>query len=92
LFEETLYQTAADGTPFVKVLDKNGIIPGIKVDTGLKPLCGGGEGEKWCSGLDGLYEKCKSHRQHRIVNGERTSCCCSCLRYTSEKHLGFDAL
>lgn len=61
LFEETLYQDSSDGTPFVDVLNKNGIIPGIKVDTGLKPLCGGGEGEKWCSGLDGLYDKCVKH-------------------------------
>lgn len=61
MFEETLYQDSSDGTPFVDVLNKNGIIPGIKVDTGLKPLCGGGEGEKWCSGLDGLKEKCDNH-------------------------------
>lgn len=61
LFEETLYQNAKDGTPFVDVMKANGIIPGIKVDTGLKPLRGGGEGETWCSGLDGLYEKCTAH-------------------------------
>merc|ERR1712176_624750 len=61
---ETLYQSAKDGTPFVDILKENGIIPGIKVDSGLKPLCGGGEGETWCSGLDGLYEKCvKSYEQ-----------------------------
>merc|ERR1712194_792810 len=36
-------------------------IPGIKVDTGLKPLCGGGDTETWCSGLDGLYDKCVLH-------------------------------
>merc|ERR1719384_2504838 len=61
LFEETLYQDAADGTPFVDLLKEKGIIPGIKVDTGLKPLCGGGDGETWCSGLDGLYDKCALH-------------------------------
>merc|ERR1712157_138755 len=61
LFEETLYQSAKDGTPFVDLLKEKGIIPGIKVDTGLKPLCGGGEGETWCSGLDGLYDKCVLH-------------------------------
>lgn len=61
LFEETLYQTGTDGTPFVDVLNKAGIIPGIKVDTGLQPLAGGGEGEKWCTGLDGLYDKCVLH-------------------------------
>mmetsp|Transcript_19234 Transcript_19234/g.31963 ORF Transcript_19234/g.31963 Transcript_19234/m.31963 type:complete len:391 (+) Transcript_19234:67-1239(+) len=61
LFEETLYQDAADGTPFVDVLAKAGIIPGIKVDSGLKPLIGGGPNETWCSGLDGLYDKCVLH-------------------------------
>jgi len=57
LFEETLYQNDPDGKPFVDVLNENGIIPGIKVDRGLKPLCGGGEGETWCTGLDDLAER-----------------------------------
>jgi fructose-bisphosphate aldolase class I len=61
LFEETLYQNAADGTPFTEMLKSNNIVPGIKVDTGLKPLVGGVEGETWCSGLDGLYDKCVLH-------------------------------
>jgi fructose-bisphosphate aldolase class I len=61
LYEETLYQDSTEGEPFVDVLNKAGIIPGIKVDTGLKPLCGGGDGETWCSGLDGLYDKCVLH-------------------------------
>jgi len=61
LFEETLYQDNKAGTPFVDVLNENGIVPGIKVDTGLKPLIGGAEGETWCSGLDGLYDKCALH-------------------------------
>merc|ERR1719182_849172 len=57
LFEETLFQSDPAGKPFVDVLNGNGIIPGIKVDTGLKDLCGGNEGEKWCSGLDNLAER-----------------------------------
>merc|ERR1711865_197735 len=61
LFEETLYQDSTDGKPFVDVLKEAGIIPGIKVDSGLKPLVGGGDGETWCSGLDGLYDKCVLH-------------------------------
>mmetsp|Transcript_29492 Transcript_29492/g.44651 ORF Transcript_29492/g.44651 Transcript_29492/m.44651 type:complete len:398 (+) Transcript_29492:308-1501(+) len=61
LFEETLYQSSTDGKPFVDVLNEAGIIPGIKVDSGLKALCGGGDDETWCSGLDGLYEKCCKH-------------------------------
>src|SRR5687767_6935292 len=38
LFDETLRQSASDGTQFSKVLEKRGIIPGIKVDKGTKPL------------------------------------------------------
>ena len=38
LYDETIRQAADDGTPFVEVLDKAGVIAGIKVDTGAKPL------------------------------------------------------
>merc|ERR1719331_3220842 len=55
--EENLFQDDPSGKPFVDVLSGNGIIPGIKVDTGLKPLIGGVEGENWCSGLDTLAER-----------------------------------
>lgn len=44
LFHETLYQKADDGTPFVELLKKKGIIPGIKVDKGVVDLMGS-EGE-----------------------------------------------
>ena len=40
LFEETLYQKADDGTPFVKLLQDRGILPGIKVDKGVVDLAG----------------------------------------------------
>lgn len=40
LFHETLYQQADNGTPFVKMLENRGIIPGIKVDKGVVPLLG----------------------------------------------------
>lgn len=40
LFHETLYQKADDGTPLVSLLEKRGIIPGIKVDKGVVPLFG----------------------------------------------------
>lgn len=40
LFEETLYQKADNGTPFVELLKQKGIIPGIKVDKGVVPLLG----------------------------------------------------
>jgi len=61
LFEETLFQSDPAGKPFVDVLQGNGIIPGIKVDTGLKPLLGGGEIEKWCTGLDNLSDRCAKY-------------------------------
>ncbi|CAM9416785.1 unnamed protein product [Ectocarpus fasciculatus] len=61
LYEETLFQNHADGTPFVDCLQKIGVIPGIKVDTGLSPLPGGHEVETWCSGLDGLVERAKKY-------------------------------
>ena len=40
LFHETMYQKSDDGTPFVKLLTDNGIIPGIKVDKGVVNLAG----------------------------------------------------
>lgn len=61
LYEETLFQNHANGTPFVDCLNKIGVIPGIKVDTGLSPLPGGHEVETWCSGLDGLVERAKKY-------------------------------
>jgi fructose-bisphosphate aldolase class I len=56
LFDETIRQDAADGTPLVKLLERQGIIPGIKVDLGAKPLAGA-EGETVTEGLDGLRER-----------------------------------
>lgn len=56
LFEETLFQNGEDGTPFPKLLESKGIIPGIKVDKGAKPLAGS-EGETVTEGLDGLRDR-----------------------------------
>ena len=56
LFDETLRQKAAGGLAFAKVLDKAGVIPGIKVDTGAKDLPAY-PGEKITEGLDGLRER-----------------------------------
>jgi fructose-bisphosphate aldolase class I len=60
LFDETLRQSAADGTPLVEVLQNAGIIPGIKVDTGAKPLAGHPE-ETVTEGLDGLRERLEEY-------------------------------
>lgn len=56
LFDETLRQKSADGRPLASVLAAQGIIPGIKVDRGAKPLAGF-PGEKITDGLDGLRER-----------------------------------
>jgi fructose-bisphosphate aldolase class I len=53
LFDETIRQRSSDGTPFPKVLERQGIVPGIKVDEGAKALPGF-PGEKVTSGLDAL--------------------------------------
>lgn len=61
LFEETLYQKCDDGTPFVELLKKRGIVPGIKVDAGTVPLAGTSE-ETTTQGLDGLAARCKKYK------------------------------
>ncbi|KAK9831900.1 hypothetical protein WJX81_006849 [Elliptochloris bilobata] len=60
MFDETLYQSTAAGKPFVDVLREQGIIPGIKVDTGLQVLPGT-DGETATQGLDGLGDRCKAY-------------------------------
>jgi fructose-bisphosphate aldolase class I len=56
LFDETLRQSASDGTPFPKLLESRGITPGIKVDKGAKPLALAAN-ETVTEGLDGLRER-----------------------------------
>jgi fructose-bisphosphate aldolase class I len=56
LFDETIHQKAADGVPFVDVLRREGIIPGIKVDLGAIAMAGF-PGEKVTEGLDGLRDR-----------------------------------
>ena len=62
LFEETLFQKGLDGTPFPKLLEARGIIPGIKVDKGAKDLAGA-PGETITEGLDGLRERLTKFRE-----------------------------
>src|SRR5215510_3899302 len=61
MFDETIRQSSADGTPFPKLLESRGIVPGIKVDKGAKPLAGA-EGETVTEGLDGLRERLAEYR------------------------------
>ena len=56
LYDETIRQPALDGTPFPKLLESQGVIPGIKVDKGAKELAHA-PGETITEGLDGLRER-----------------------------------
>jgi len=61
LYDETIRQNAKDGTPLVKVIEKVGSLPGIKVDKGVQPLpmC---PGEVITEGLDGLGQRLAEYR------------------------------
>src|SRR3979409_2184137 len=62
LYADTIRQNAKDGTPLVKVIERAGALPGIKVDKGTKPLpfC---PGEVITEGLDGLGERMDEYRK-----------------------------
>src|SRR5215470_17421368 len=62
LYDETIWQNAADGTPLVKLIEQSGAIPGIKVDEGTQalPAC---PGELVTVGLDKLAERLKKYNE-----------------------------
>jgi fructose-bisphosphate aldolase class I len=62
LYDETIRQKAGDGTLFPKILERAGVIPGIKVDKGAKPIAGSTE-EKVTEGLDGLRDRLAEYRE-----------------------------
>ena len=62
LYDETFRQSTSDGTPFPRLLEGQGVVPGIKVDTGAKPLPGS-EDEKITEGLDGLRERLAEYHE-----------------------------
>ena len=62
LYDETIRQSSADGTPFAELLTSRGIMPGIKVDGGAKDLAGH-PGEKVTEGLDGLRDRLAEYRK-----------------------------
>jgi len=61
LYDETIRQKTKDGTPFPQYLARQGMIPGIKVDLGAKPLANF-PGETITEGLDGLRERLIEYR------------------------------
>jgi len=62
LYDETIRQSASDGTPFPKLLESRGVIPGIKVDQGAKPLALTDD-ETITEGLDGLRDRLAEYRE-----------------------------
>ena len=62
LYDETIRQSADDGTPFAEALASKGVVPGIKVDTGAHDLAGF-PGEKVTEGLDGLRARLGEYRE-----------------------------
>ncbi|VDO79178.1 unnamed protein product [Haemonchus placei] len=62
MFHETFYQKTDDGTRFVDVLKKQGIIPGIKVDKGVVPMAGT-VGEGTTQGMDDLNARCAQYKK-----------------------------
>ncbi len=79
LYEETLYQKATDGTSFVDVLNAKGILPGIKVDTGIRPF-GGVNQFNTTQGFDNLSERCAQY----FKDGARFTKWRSALEITEE--------
>ena len=85
LYDETIRQTTSDSMTFPELMEEQGIITGIKVDTGAKNLAGH-NGEKVTEGLDGLRERlaeyinygalfCKWRAVIRITNGLPSRAC-----------------
>jgi fructose-bisphosphate aldolase, class I len=62
MYDETIHQKTKDGIAFPQYLTQKGILPGIKVDTGAKPLAAF-PGETITEGLDGLRERLIEYRQ-----------------------------
>ncbi|HKT31389.1 MAG TPA: class I fructose-bisphosphate aldolase, partial [Gammaproteobacteria bacterium] len=60
MYDETIHQKTSAGVPFAEYLTKLGIVPGIKVDKGAKPLAGSPT-EKITEGLDGLRERLQEY-------------------------------
>ena len=66
LYDETIRETDAQGDSFAELLAQAGILPGIKVDTGAKPMAGH-PGEKITEGLDGLRDRLQNYAKMGAV-------------------------
>ena len=62
MYDETIREKSSKWTPLTEILSAQGMIPGIKVDTGAKPLAGSPD-EKVTEGLDGLRDRLKEYRR-----------------------------
>lgn len=62
LQDETIHQNSSQGIPLAEILSRQGIIPGIKVDNGAKPLASS-PAEKITEGLDGLRDRLNEYRK-----------------------------
>ena len=99
LFEETLYQKAADGTPFVDLIRNANAVPGIKVDQGAKPLAGFSD-ETVTEGLDGLRDRLKDYhtagarfaKWRAVINIDDTRPCMGAIRANSHALARYAAL
>jgi fructose-bisphosphate aldolase class I len=63
LSPEAHSQQSDDGKPFIKHIQEHGLLPGVKVDTGIVPLTWSEDGESSTQGLDGLSEKCAQFKK-----------------------------
>jgi fructose-bisphosphate aldolase, class I len=65
MYDETVHQSTRNGVPFIEVLEKAGVIPGVKVDESTTQLAGF-PGEKITQGLDKLRERLADYRRMRL--------------------------
>jgi fructose-bisphosphate aldolase class I len=63
LFHDTLFEKSDSGKNFVAMIKDLGLVPGIKVDTGVKELFGAEDGECTTQGLDDLDQRCKEYKK-----------------------------
>ena len=73
LYDETIKQKSSNGDTIPELLNKQNILPGIKVDAGTKPLDGSPD-ELYTEGLTGLSERLKEYYQFRCSLYKVESC------------------